>query len=182
MQLNSPEHGGMMRRAALLMVMLTLCAQPASAQRARAAVSYISAPMPAIQRASAATQQSSSASFAYEALGGIAGSLAGFGLGYALFSDDCEGDDITCELESAGMTIVISAAAATAGSHLAGRAFDTNPSLAGAALGSVIGAVAGVGAWHLVTEDLDIVSGVVPAALTYSIVHGVLTALGSRIA
>ena len=164
------------------MVMLMACALPLSAQRARAVASYVTAPMPAMQRARASAVPSSSAAFTYEALGGAIGSLAGFGIGYALFSDDCEADDLSCELQGAGFTIAISAATAVAGSHIAGRAFDTNPSLAGAVAGSVIGAAAGIGAWHLVTEDLDIVSDVVPAALTYSVVHGIVTALGSHIA
>jgi hypothetical protein len=138
--------------------------------------------MPAMQRVSASAVPSSSAAFAYEALGGALGSLAGFGIGYALFADDCEAEDLSCELQGAGFTIAISAATAAAGSHIAGRAFDTDPSLPGAVVGSVIGAVAGIGAWHLVTEDLDIVSDIVPAALTYSVVHGVFTALGSRLA
>ena len=134
-----------------------------------------------VQQASATAAPSSGAAFAYEALGGAAGSIAGFALGYALLADNCDTEELTCLLESAALTLVVSAVGATAGSHLTGRALDTDPSLVGGVIGSVAGVVAGIGAWHLVTEDLDIVNDRVPAVITYAVVHGAVTALGSRL-
>jgi hypothetical protein len=169
-----------MRRATLLLLLL-LCAQPVAAQRARAALPQLNTHALTVQQRSATAAPSRTGAFAYEALGGAAGSMAGFGIGYALFSGDCVTEELTCLLESAALTLLVSAVGAVAGSHAAGRAFDTEPSLTGATIGSLAGVLAGIGAWHLVTEDLDFVHDRVPAIMTYAGVHGVVTALGSRL-
>lgn len=124
---------------------------------------------------------STAAAFAYEAAGGIAGSIAGVGLARALLYEDCGGDEVTCSLNRAGLTLLLSSLLSAAGSYGAGRAFDTDPSLPGAAIGSVAGAVAGVGAWHLLSEELNVNNSTLALVIGYALAQGTVTALGSRV-
>ena len=123
---------------------------------------------------------SSGGAFLIETVGGAAGSLLGFGLLY-LIGNDCDVEDLGCNLEHAFGGIALSTATAAGGAYLAGRLADTQPSGVGAVLGSVAGAAAGIGMWHLFTEELDLVNNDLAAALSYSVTQGVVTALGSRI-
>lgn len=123
---------------------------------------------------------SGSRAFLIEAVGGIGGSLLGFSLVYAL-SDDCPVEDLGCHIETAFGGIALGTGLSALGTYLAGRAGDTRPSGLGATLGSVVGAAAGLGAWHLFTEELDVVNARLPATLVYSATQGVFSALGSRL-
>jgi hypothetical protein len=131
-----------------------------------------------------ATQHSGSRTpaqaFAIEAAGGIAGSLLGFGL-VLLGEDDCGVEDLGCHLENAFFGIALGTLGSAAGTYLAGRAFDTRPSGAGATLGAVVGAAAGIGTWHLFTEELDLVNRTEAAVAVYAATQGVMAALGSRL-
>ena len=95
--------------------------------------------------------------FLVEAAGGTAGSLAGFGVGYAL-ADRCDSEDLVCNLENAGTALLAGTVLAAVGTYIAGRLGDTEPSALGAGLRAVAGAAAGIGAWHLLTEELDVVT------------------------
>lgn len=119
-------------------------------------------------------------SFAIEAAGGVAGSLLGFGL-VRLVRDPCNVEDLACILESVFSGIVLSTAASAAGTYLAGRVGETEPSLPGAVLGAVAGAGVGIGLWHLLTEELDVGNRPYIAILSYSAAQGVTSALGSRL-
>lgn len=118
--------------------------------------------------------------FLVEAAGGVAGSLLGFGLVY-LMGNDCDVEDLACNLEHAFGGIALSTATSAAGTYLAGRLGDTQPSGFGAILGSAAGAAAGIGMWHLFTEELDLINNDLAATLSYSVTQGIVTALGSRI-
>jgi hypothetical protein len=118
--------------------------------------------------------------FAIEAAGGIAGSLIGFGV-VLLGDGDCSVEDLGCHLERAFLGIVLGTLGSAAGSYLAGRAFETRPSGAGATLGAIVGAAAGIGAWHLFTEELDLVNRTEAAVIVYALTQGVMAALGSRL-
>jgi predicted RNA-binding protein with PUA-like domain len=124
--------------------------------------------------------KSSAPAFVVEAAGGIAGSFTGFGLVYAL-GDRCAGEDLACEIRTAGGAIAAGTVVSALGTYWAGKAFDTNPSGLGAALGSIAGAAAGIGAWHLMTEELDVVKSDAGAIITYGVVQGLMSALGSRV-
>ena len=118
--------------------------------------------------------------FAIEAAGGVAGSLIGFGV-VLLGEDECDVEDLGCHLERAFLGIALGTLASAAGTYLAGRAFDTQPSGAGATLGAVVGAATGIGAWHLFTEELDLVNRTEAAVVVYALAQGVMAALGSRL-
>lgn len=118
--------------------------------------------------------------FAIEAAGGIAGSLLGFGIVY-LGEEDCSVEDLGCHLENAFLGIVLGTIGSATGAYVAGRTFDTRPSGAGATLGAVAGAAAGIGTWHLFTEELDLVNRTEAAVAVYVITQGVFAALGSRL-
>ena len=118
--------------------------------------------------------------FVVETLGATAGSVLGFAVIYAT-ADDCDVEDLGCNIGKAGLGIVTSTVGATLGAVLAGNMADTRPSGLGAALGAIAGAAAGLGMWHLFTEELDISNSPTVAIGAYSVTQGVLTALGSRI-
>jgi hypothetical protein len=119
--------------------------------------------------------------FAIEAAGGIVGSTLGFSTAY-LAERDCDAEDLSCILRTASLAVVASTAGAALGTWATGRAFDTQPSGIGATVGAIAGAAAGVGMYHLLTEELNVVGGRVPVMLSYTVTQGVVAALGSRVA
>jgi hypothetical protein len=124
-------------------------------------------------------QRAGARAFLVETAGGVGGSLLGFGLLF-LQGDDC-GEDLGCTLRHAFEAVALGTVASAGGAYLAGRLADTQPSGVGAVLGAVVGVAAGVGLWHLFTEDLDVVNNERAAVLSYTVTQGVFTALGSRI-
>ena len=129
----------------------------------------------------AAQQQITRPAFVVESLGATLGSLAGFGLVYYL-SDPCDTeDDVVCPLEKAGTAIAAATLGAAVGGYGAGKWQDTSPSLLGASLGAVGGAAAGIGVWHLLREELNVINSDLGAIASYSITQGLVTALGSRL-
>ena len=118
--------------------------------------------------------------FGLEALGASVGSALGFGIIYLARNDECDVEDLSCNLESAFAAIVVGTAGAAAGDYIIGKLFDTRPSGVGAIVGAVAGAAAAVGTWHLFREELGLNSKAGEAA-TYVITQGVVTALGSRL-
>ena len=119
--------------------------------------------------------------FGAEALGASVGSALGFGLIYLSQKDECDVEDLSCNLSNAALGIAVGTAGAAVGDYLAGKLFDTRPSVTGAVIGALAGAAAGIGTWHLFTEDLDLVNKSQAATGVYVITQGVVTALGSRI-
>jgi hypothetical protein len=119
--------------------------------------------------------------FAIEAVGASVGSALGFGAIYLSTKDECDVEDLGCNLENAATGIAVGTAAAALGDYIAGRLGHTNPSASGAIVGAVAGAAAGIGMWHLLTEDLDLVNKSEAATAVYVLTQGVVTALGSRI-
>ena len=129
----------------------------------------------------AAQERSGGAAFAIEAAGGTLGSLAGYGIGRAIVDEDACGDDLGCIFSGVGTVLLASSAGATLGAWALGSAADTDPSIGGAALGSLAGAAAGLGLLK-VLEEIDPQwdeGGAAVIALTLS--QGIVTALGSRI-
>src|SRR6185369_15657287 len=163
----------------LAMVLVTFGADSAPAQKP---VDRISAQKAALSRLPVqADSRSGLSAFALDALGASLGSAAGLGLVSALRSDECDAEDLTCNMGSAAAGVAVGTAGAALGDYLTGRLFDTRPSGLCATIGAIAGAAAGLGVWHLVTEDLDIMSKSGGAVLTYSVTQGVVTALGSRL-
>jgi hypothetical protein len=116
-----------------------------------------------------------------ETAGGIAGSLAGFGLVYST-SSDCESEDLVCNLRHAGTAALVATVGAGSGVYLAGLLGNTQPSALGAVLGAVAGLGAGIGVSHLLTEELNVVNSDAAAIVSYGVTQGTVAALGSRIA
>ena len=122
------------------------------------------------------------AAFPVEAAGGIAGSLIGAGAGLLILNKSCDSEDLVCDLTRAGLAISLATVGSAAGTVIAGRAGNTNPSTGGAIVGSLVGAAAGLGVVHLMTEELNVAHGSTAASiLAFSITQGLVTALGSRI-
>ena len=167
---------GVMKRRILLLFVLLFAPNRIAAQQATSVFGAAGARPAAL----VAAVPGGGASFAIEAAGGIGGSLLGFGLVY-LLGNDCDVEDLGCNLETAFGAMALGTAVSAGGAYLAGRLADTQPSGVGAVLGSVAGAAAGVGLWHLFTEELDLVNNDKAAVLSYSVAQGIVTALGSRI-
>lgn len=153
-------------------------AWPCTAQRAPQR--FATSPVPALRVINDTATRSGSAAFLIEAAGGIAGSLAGFGLIYSTDSG-CGSEDLVCNLRQAGAAVLVGTIGAASGAYIAGRLADTEPSALGIIIGAIAGAGAGLGAAHLVTEELNWVNSDAGAIITFSVAQGVTTALGSRI-
>ena len=117
-------------------------------------------------------------SLVVESAGGVVGSLAGFGLGWAAFGDHACGDDLTCVLRRAGALSATSAIGAVSGAWLAGRLGATEPSVVGGALGAVVGVAAGIGLAKVFEEAGE---GRGAQMVAFSVPLGMLTGVGSRI-
>jgi hypothetical protein len=125
--------------------------------------------------------RSGAEAWAIETAGGSVGSLAGFGVGALMARGDCEAEDLECYLDAVGRVLLTASAGATLGAWALGKAADTEPSLIGAAVGSLAGALAGAGVIKLIDEASDGGGGDGGAVIGFSIAQGAVTALGSRI-
>lgn len=181
-------------RARGLYVLIPFLATPAAAQAPRPAAGprpLVEMPAPRFgvsesirtpAPANATAVRQSGAAFPIEFAGAMAGSLIGLGAGLLIASpNECDSEDIACILERLGWVGLMSVVAAPAGTMLVGDWADTRPSLLGAAIGSVAGAVAGVGVLKLTEEIDDDPFPALFALIAYSGTHGLLTAAGSRI-
>jgi hypothetical protein len=116
-----------------------------------------------------------------EAAGGTIGSVAGFGIGMAIFDEEDCGDDLVCIFEGVAGVLALSSAGATVGTWGLGSAANTNPSVLGAALGSIVGAAAGLGMLKVLEEiESDWDEGTA-AIVGFTVTQGVFTAIGSRV-
>jgi hypothetical protein len=130
----------------------------------------------------AQARPSDTRAFAVEALGGAIGSAAGAVAGLIISDvDACSVEDLRCTLRGLGVAGIGSAVGATAGTFLAGRAAGSRPSLVGAVLGSAAGVVAGVAVVHGLTEEANLNLDKPMTIAAYTITHGIVTALGSRL-
>jgi hypothetical protein len=126
-------------------------------------------------------ERSGGSAWAIDAAGGAVGSLAGFGLGALAMRDSCEAEDLECYLDAVGAVVLSASVGSTLGAWAAGEIGGTEPSLLGAALGSLAGAVAGAGIIKLIDEaDSDGGDGG-GAGFAFVVTQGMVTALGSRI-
>lgn len=158
-------HAPMMRQHSILVALLVglVVVAPTNAHAQRATPSGVSA-------------------FAIEAAGGTVGSIVGVTLGIAIARiDDCDSDDLACLLSGLSVGGVGGVVGATLGTVLVGRRFNTRPSTAGAIVGSLVGAAAGIGVVHLLTEEANMRLERVGSLLVFSVTQGLVTALGSRI-
>jgi len=128
-----------------------------------------------------AQERTTAAEFSIEAAGGTLGSALGVGIGLLIADPgDCDGEDLQCILEGLGVTGLVAAATAPLGTVLAGRAYDTEPSMLGAVLGSVAGVAVGLGVIKLFDEAGVPLEGL-GAGVAFTLSHGIVTALGSRL-
>ncbi|MGD8278806.1 MAG: hypothetical protein PVH00_12295 [Gemmatimonadota bacterium] len=120
--------------------------------------------------------------FAIEAAGGAIGSAVGFGLGVLMANaDTCDNEDLRCILEDVAVALGGGTIGAGLGAWAAGKLASTRPSGIGAALGSLAGAVAGLGVVHVLTEELDADLSDAAQLTSFVITQGMVTALGSRL-
>ena len=136
---------------------------------------------PVVAKLQTGAATTGASAFGAEALGASVGSALGFGLVYLAKKDECDVEDLGCNIENVIGAMALGTAGAAVGDYLAGKLFDTEPSIGGAIVGAIAGAAAGLGTWHLFTEELDIVNKGEAATATYVITQGVVTALGSRL-
>ena len=127
--------------------------------------------------------RSGGAAFTIEAVGGVVGSLVGVGAGVFVTRavDECDSEDLACNLKQTATTGAVSVVGATAGAYLVGRSTNTEPSFAGSLLGAVAGAAAGVGVVHLLNEESNLANNNATLVVAYSVTQGIVAAIGSRI-
>lgn len=123
---------------------------------------------------------SSSAGFLAEAGAGAIGSAVGIVAGGLLLRPDaCGSDDIACQLNRLSGVAATAALGSAAGTLLMANHLETPSSVLGAAVGSVVGVVAGVGVARLL-EDAGAGDSRVAVIIEVAVVNGLLTAAGSR--
>jgi hypothetical protein len=121
-------------------------------------------------------------SFLVEWGGGAVGSAIGGGIGFLIASEsDCPTEELACSFEKAGIALAASAVGSGAGTWLAGRMGDTEPSGLGAAIGALLGVPAGIGVVHLLSEDTEWVRNDAALFASYALTQGIVSAIGSRI-
>lgn len=98
-----------------------------------------------------------------------------------LWAEDCAVEDLGCNLENVFSAIAVGTLGSAVGADVLGSAARTRPSRIGVVLGSVVGAAAGVGLWHLLTEELNAINNTGAAMASFAIAQGTVTALGSRV-
>jgi hypothetical protein len=99
------------------------------------------------------TPPAARSSLALEALGGSLGSAAGIGL--VVLISDCGVDDLACDILTAGAAGVAGVVGATVGTALVARQTGARYSVAGAALGAILGTAVGLGVHYLVNSNSD---------------------------
>ena len=138
----------------------------------------VGASLPAATRAAGAPANSSGA-FALEALGGIAGSLAGMGITAVV--SNCDVEDLACTILTVGAGGALSAIGAAAGTTLVARQTGSRRSIPGALAGSVVGTGVGLGVHYLLNRESDRNLGDKVVVPIFAIAQGVFAAWGSRL-
>ena len=167
-----------------LIVLASLCFAHATQAQAVSTIllpirAGVSASLPPATRAAGAAANSSSA-FALEALGGVAGSLAGMGLTAA--ASNCDVEDLACIILTVGAGGALSAIGAAAGTTLVARQTGSRRSIPGALAGSVVGTGVGLGVHYLLNRESDRNLGDKVVVPIFAIAQGVFAAWGSRLA
>jgi hypothetical protein len=113
-----------------------------------------------------------------EALGGSLGSAAGIGV--VVLVSDCGVDDLACDIVRAGAAGAAGVVGATLGTALLARQTGARHSVAGAALGAILGTAVGLGVHYLVNSNSDrnLDDGIVLPI--FAISQGVFAAIGGR--
>ncbi|HYC51585.1 MAG TPA: hypothetical protein VEB19_10800 [Gemmatimonadaceae bacterium] len=88
---------------------------------------------------------------------------------------------MSCQEGVPGPAVAGAAALATAGVVIVGRSRGTNPSVVGAAIGSIAGSVAAVGLDYLIRREMRAEQGLATATFTVSLSQGLLAAATSRL-
>ena len=128
----------------------------------------------------AAPAANSSGAFALEALGGIAGSLAGMGIVAAV--SNCDVEDLACTILTVGAGGALSAVGATVGTTLVARQTGSHRSIGGALGGSVVGTGVGLGVHYLLNRESDRNLGDKIVVPIFALAQGIFAAWGSRLA
>jgi hypothetical protein len=131
--------------------------------------------------ASAGAQQGRSSdpkAFVLEAGSGSLGSLVGRGL--IGLSNKCGVEDLACILLKVGAGGALGAVGATIGTSLAARSMNSPRSVAGAALGAVVGTGVGLGFHWLLNRSSDRNLGDKIVVPIFVVSQGIFAALGSR--
>jgi hypothetical protein len=116
--------------------------------------------------------------FILETLGGSVGSLAGIAI--VGLASNCDVEDLRCILLTVGAGGALGAAGATIGTSLAARATNAPRSVAGAALGSVVGTGVGLGVHWLLNRSSDRNLGDKIVVPIFVVSQGLFATLGSR--
>lgn len=128
----------------------------------------------------ASQERSTFESFGIETAGASAGWLVGFGMGRLLVGDDC-GEDMGCMFSDLALVLATASGGSALGAWGLGRSLDGDPSLAGAAIGSVGGAAAGLAILKMLEEIDPSLDDGLQAVIAFTLVQGMVTAVGSRI-
>jgi hypothetical protein len=99
------------------------------------------------------SQPAPRSSLALEVLGGSLGSAAG--IGAVVLLSDCGVDDLACDIMSAGLAGAAGVLGATIGTTLVARQTGAKHSVAGAALGAILGTAVGLGVHYLLNNNSD---------------------------
>jgi hypothetical protein len=134
----------------------------------------------AIPRAQAqGVRPDSRGAFALEALGGAAGSLVGFGI--VGLTANCGVEDLACVITTVGAGGALGALGATIGTSMVARSTGSRRSVAGAAVGSLVGTGVGLGVHWVLNRNSDRNLGDKIVLPIFVISQGVFAAMGSRL-
>jgi hypothetical protein len=124
------------------------------------------------------SQQAPRSPLALEVLGGTLGSAAG--IGAVLLMSDCGVDDLACEIISVGIAGAAGVLGATIGTTLVARRTGAQHSVAGAALGAILGTAVGLGVHYLDNSNSDRNLGDAIVVPIFAISQGLFAAIVGR--
>jgi hypothetical protein len=113
-----------------------------------------------------------------EVLGGSLGSAAG--IGAVLLISDCGPDDLGCEIVSVIVAGAAGVLGATLGTALVARQTGAKHSVAGAALGAILGTAVGLGVHYLVNRNSDRNLGDAVVVPIFALSQGFFAAIAGR--
>jgi hypothetical protein len=117
-------------------------------------------------------------SLALEVLGGSLGSA--IGIGAVVLISDCGVDDLACDIISAGAAGAAGVLGATLGTAFVARQTGAKHSVAGAALGAIIGTAVGLGVHYLINSNSDRNLGDAIVLPIFAVSQGLFAAIAGR--
>lgn len=126
-----------------------------------------------------AAAANSAGGFVLEGLGGAVGSLAGIGV--VALAAHCGHEDLGCVILNVGAGGALGAVGATIGTTLVARHTKSARSVAGAALGALVGTGVGLGLHYAFNHSSDRNLGDAVTVPLFVISQGAFSALGSRL-